>query len=259
MVLPLLLLRPPVIGAVCANSFHSIALILLTRQGTSILPLKLSAHLKVLDGACALFDAVSGVEPQSETVWRQANKYGVPRLAFVNKMDRAGANFLFCVEQIRKRLGARPTPIQLPIGAEEHFEGVVDLISMKAIYWNEEDLGMTFEEREIAEDMLADCQEWREKMVEAAAEAEDSLMEKYLETGELAPEEIKRGLRKRTITNQIVPVLCGSAFKNKGVQALLDAVIEYLPSPIDVPPVKGEDEDGKEIFRKPSERTPFPR
>jgi elongation factor G len=219
--------------------------------------IEVERSLKVLDGACALFDAVSGVEPQSETVWRQANKYAVPRLAFVNKMDRAGANFLFCVEQIRKRLGAHPVPIQFPIGAEDRFEGVVDLIIMKAIYWNEEDLGVTFEERPIAEDMLAECQEWREKMVEAAAEADDTFMEKYLETGELSAEEIRQGIRKRTIANQIVPVLCGSAFKNKGVQALLDAVIEYLPSPIDVPPVRGEDEDGKEIFRHPSEKEPF--
>ncbi len=219
--------------------------------------IEVERSLKVLDGACALFDAVSGVEPQSETVWRQANKYGVPRLSFVNKMDRAGANFLFCVEQIRKRLGARPIPIQLPIGAEDEFKGVVDLVLMKAIYWNEDDLGMTFEEKEISSDMVADCQEWREKIVEAAAESEDSLMEKYLETGELSVEEIKRGLRKLTIANQIVPVLCGSAFKNKGVQALLDAVIEYLPSPLDIPPVKGEDDRGKEIFRHPSEKEPF--
>jgi elongation factor G len=219
--------------------------------------IEVERSLKVLDGACALFDAVSGVEPQSETVWRQANKYGVPRLAFINKMDRAGANFLFCVDQIRKRLGARPVPIQLPIGAEERFEGVVDLILMKGIYWNEEDLGMTFEERPIADDMLAECQEWREKMIEAAAEAEDALMEKYLETGELSHEEIRHGLRKRTIANQIVPVLCGSAFKNKGVQALLDAVIEYLPAPVDLPPVKGEDEDGNMALRHPSEKDPF--
>lgn len=219
--------------------------------------IEVERSLKVLDGACALFDAVSGVEPQSETVWRQANKYGVPRLSFVNKMDRAGANFLFCVEQIRKRLGARPIPIQLPIGAEDQFKGVVDLVTMKAIYWNEADLGMTFEEKEIPSDMVADCQEWREKIVEAAAESEDNLMEKYLETGELAIDEIKHGLRKLTIANQIVPVLCGSAFKNKGVQALLDAVIEYLPSPLDIPPVKGEDDRGKEIFRLPSEDEPF--
>jgi elongation factor G len=219
--------------------------------------IEVERSLKVLDGACALFDAVSGVEPQSETVWRQANKYGVPRLAFVNKMDRAGANFLWVVEQIRKRLSARPVPIQLPIGAEETFEGVVDLISMKAIHWNEADLGVTFEEKEIPEHLLIDCQIWREKMIEAAAESEDSLMEKYLETGELDVDEIKRGLRKLTIANQIVPVLCGSAFKNKGVQALLDAVIEYLPSPLDIPPVKGEGERGEAVLRHPSEKEPF--
>lgn len=219
--------------------------------------IEVERSLKVLDGACALFDAVSGVEPQSETVWRQANKYGVPRLAFVNKMDRAGANFLWVVEQIRKRLGGHPVPLQLPIGAEENFEGIVDLVIMKAIYWNESDLGMTYEEREISEDMRADCEDWREKLVEVAAEAEDAYMEKYLETGELSIEEIKHGLRKLTINNKIVPVLCGSAFKNKGVQALLDAVIEYLPSPLDVPPIKGEDDRGNVIERKPSEKEPF--
>ncbi len=219
--------------------------------------IEVERSLKVLDGACALFDAVSGVEPQSETVWRQANKYAVPRLAFVNKMDRAGANFLWVVEQIRKRLGAHPVPVQLPIGAEDNFEGVIDLLIMKAIYWNEEDLGVTFEEREISDDLRLDCEEWREKLIEAAAEAEDELMEKYLESGELTIEEIKRGLRKLTIANKIVPVLCGSAFKNKGVQALLDAVIEYLPSPLEVPPVKGEDDRGNIIERRPSEKEPF--
>ncbi len=219
--------------------------------------IEVERSLKVLDGACALFCAVSGVEPQSETVWRQANKYGVPRLGFVNKMDRAGANFLRVIEQIRKRLSAYPVPIQLPIGAEENFEGVVDLIIMKAIYWNEEDLGMTYEEKPVPDNMIEDCEEWREKMVEVAAEAEDELMNKYLETGELSVDEIKRGLRKRTIANQIVPILCGSAFKNKGVQALLDAVIEYLPSPADIPPIKGEDDRGREAFRKPSEKEPF--
>lgn len=219
--------------------------------------IEVERSLKVLDGACALFCAVSGVEPQSETVWRQANKYGVPRLGFVNKMDRAGANFLRVIDQIRKRLSAHPVPIQLPIGAEENFEGVVDLITMKAIYWNEEDLGMSYEEKSIPDHLVEDCEEWREKMVEAAAESEDELMNKYLETGELSVDEIKRGLRKRTILNQIVPVLCGSAFKNKGVQALLDAVIEYLPSPTDIPPIKGEDDRGNEAFRKPSEKEPF--
>ncbi len=219
--------------------------------------IEVERSLKVLDGACAVFCAVGGVEPQSETVWRQANKYGVPRVGFVNKMDRAGANFLRVVEQVRKRLGAFPLPIQLPIGAEDTFKGVIDLISMKAIYWNESDLGVTYEEAEIPEALVDDCQSWREKVIEAAAESEDSLMEKYLETGELSVEEIKRGIRKRTIANQIVPMLCGSAFKNKGVQALLDAVIEFLPSPLEVPPVKGEDDRGREVVRHASEKEPF--
>ena len=195
--------------------------------------------LRVLDGACAVFDAVGGVEPQSETVWRQANKYGVPRLAFVNKMDRQGADFLSVVAQIIERLNATPVPIQLPIGAEEKFEGVVDLVRMKAIYWDEANMGTTFEERDIPAELQAEAAQWREKMVEAAAEADESLMEKYLEHGDLSPEEIRSGLRARTISNEIVPTLCGSAFKNKGVQALLDAVVEYLPAPIDVPAIKG--------------------
>ncbi len=219
--------------------------------------IEVERSLRVLDGACAVFCAVGGVEPQSETVWRQANKYGVPRLAFVNKMDRQGADFLRVVDQIRDRLGANPVPIQLPIGAEEDFEGVVDLIKMKAIYWDEETLGNRFEEKEIPEGMLADCEEWREKMVEAAAEGDEDLLNKYLEGEELTVEEIKRGLRARTIAGEIVPALCGSAFKNKGVQALLDAVIEYLPSPVDIPPVKGTDESGNEVERKADDDEPF--
>ncbi len=219
--------------------------------------IEVERSLRVLDGACAVFCAVGGVEPQSETVWRQANKYGVPRLAFVNKMDRQGADFLRVVDQIRERLGANPVPIQLPIGAEENFEGVVDLIKMMAIYWDEETKGNRFEERDIPEDMVAACEEWREKMVEAAAEADEELMDKYLEEGELTVEEIKRGLRLRTLAGEIVPALCGSAFKNKGVQALLDAVIEYLPSPVDIPPVKGTDEQGNEVERKASDDEPF--
>jgi elongation factor G len=219
--------------------------------------IEVERSLRVLDGACAVFCAVGGVEPQSETVWRQANKYGVPRLAFVNKMDRQGANFLRVVNQIRDRLGANPVPIQLPIGAEENFKGVVDLVKMKAIYWDEETLGNRFEERDIPEDMLEQCEEWREKMVEAAAEANEELMEKYLENGELSAAEIKRGLRMRTIAGEIVPALCGSAFKNKGVQALLDAVIEYLPSPVDIPPVKGLDDRGNEARRQASDDEPF--
>jgi elongation factor G len=219
--------------------------------------IEVERSLRVLDGACALFCAVGGVEPQSETVWRQANKYGVPRIAFVNKMDRAGANFLRVVEQMKKRLGANSVPLQLPIGAEDKFQGVVDLIKMKAIYWNEADQGMTFEERDIAADMKADCEKWRENMVEAAAEANEELMNKYLEEGELTVEEIKKGLRLRTLKNEITPALCGSAFKNKGVQAMLDAVIEFLPSPVDKPAIKGILENETESERHASDEEPF--
>ena len=219
--------------------------------------IEVERSLRVLDSACAVFCAVSGVQPQSETVWRQMNKYGVPRLAFVNKMDRAGANFLRCVEQIKTRLRGNPVPIQLPIGAEDNFEGVVDLIKMKSIYWDEETQGMKFEYRDIPADMVELCQEWREKMVEAAAEANDELMHKYLETGELSVEEIKAGLRERSIRTEICLMLCGSAFKNKGVQAMLDAVIEYMPSPVDVPPVKGIEESGAEGTRLASDDAKF--
>ncbi len=187
-----------------------------------------------------MFCSVGGVEPQSETVWRQANKYGVPRIAFVNKMDRAGANFYRVVEQLEKRLGARPVPVQLPIGAEDNFEGVIDLVRMKAVYWNEKDKGLTFEFRDIPENLQADAAAWREKMVESAAEANEALMNKYLEEGDLSEDEIKQGIRLRTLANEIVPAFCGTAFKNKGVQALLDGVLDYLPSPVDVPPIKGE-------------------
>ncbi len=219
--------------------------------------IEVERSLRVLDGACAVFCAVGGVEPQSETVWRQANKYGVPRIAFVNKMDRAGANFVRVVGQLKTRLGANPVPLQLPIGAEEHFEGVVDLIRMKAIFWNEADKGMSYEARDIPESMLADCKEWREKLIEAAAEADDQLMEKYLETGELTAEEIKKGLRQLTLACRAVPVVCGSAFKNKGVQAMLDAVVEYLPAPVDVPAIKGMNEDETEGERRSSDSEPF--
>lgn len=208
--------------------------------------IEVERSLRVLDGACAVFDAVAGVEPQSETVWRQANKYGVPRLAFVNKMDRAGANFMRVVEMIKTRLSAHPVAIHLPIGSEEHFKGVIDLIAMKAIYWDDATQGMTFELREIPDNMLAECKKMREKIVEAAAEGSEAGMEKYLEGQELTIEEIKLGLRTRTLSNEIVVVLCGSAFKNKGVQAMLDAVVEYLPSPLDVPPVKGILDDAAE-------------
>ena len=219
--------------------------------------IEVERSLRVLDSACAVFCAVSGVQPQSETVWRQMNRYRVPRLAFVNKMDRAGANFLRCVEQIRSRLRGNPVPIQLPIGAEDNFEGVVDLLQMKSIYWDDSTEGMRFEYRPIPEGMQAQCEEWREKLVEAAAEANDELMHKYLETGELTIEEIKAGLRERSIRTEICLMLCGSAFKNKGVQAMLDAVIEYMPSPIDVPAVKGVDESGAEATRPAADDAKF--
>ncbi len=219
--------------------------------------IEVERSLRVLDGACAVFCAVGGVEPQSETVWRQANKYGVPRIAFVNKMDRAGADFLRVVEQIRERLGANPVPIQLPIGAEDEFQGVVDLVRMKAIYWNEDDMGTTYEARDIPADMVELCNTYREQMVEAAAEANEELMDKYLEEGDLSNEEILQGLRERTLANEIVPALCGSAFKNKGVQAMLDAVIYLLPSPVDVPAIKGVNDRDEEEERKPSDDEPF--
>ncbi len=221
--------------------------------------IEVERSLRVLDGACAVFCAVGGVEPQSETVWRQANRYHVPRMAFVNKMDRAGADFLRVVEQIRDRLGSSPVPLQLPIGAEEHFKGLVDLVRMKAIYWNESDMGTTYEEKDIPADMLDACNEWRENMVEAAAEATDALMEKYLDSGELSETEIREGIRARTLANEIVPALCGSAFKNKGVQAMLDAAIYYLPSPLDVPPITGilDDANESEGERHASDEEPF--
>ncbi len=221
--------------------------------------IEVERSLRVLDGAVAVFCAVGGVEPQSETVWRQANKYKVPRMAFVNKMDRSGADFLRVLEQIKDRLGASPVPMQLPIGSEEEFEGVVDLVRMKAIYWNEDDLGVTYEAREISPDMLADCELYREQMIEAAAEANDELMEKYLEDGDLSNEEIKTGIRLQTLANQIVPTFCGSAFKNKGVQAMLDAVIEYMPSPLDVPAITGilDDKDESEGSRLSDDDQPF--
>jgi elongation factor G len=219
--------------------------------------IEVERSLRVLDGAVAVFCAVGGVEPQSETVWRQANKYHVPRMAFVNKMDRAGADFMRVVEQIKTRLGSNPIPMQVAIGAEENFEGVVDLIRMKAIYWNQADMGATFEERDIPADLLEQCNKLREQMVEAAAEASEELMDKYLEQGELDAEEIKKGIRIRTLANEIVPAFCGTAFKNKGVQAVLDAVIEYMPSPIDVPAIQGELQDGSTATRPSSDDEPF--
>ncbi|BCU06628.1 elongation factor G [Allochromatium tepidum] len=221
--------------------------------------IEVERSLRVLDGACAVFCAVGGVEPQSETVWRQANKYGVPRLAFVNKMDRMGANFLRVVGQVKDRLGGNPVPLQLPIGAEEHFKGVVDLVKMKAILWDEESKGTKFEYGDIPADMVDACEEWREKLVEAAAESSEELMEKYLEGESLTEAEIKAGLRARTLKSEIVPMLCGSAFKNKGVQAMLDAVLDYMPSPVDVPAIKGilDDKDNSEGERKPSDDESF--
>ena len=221
--------------------------------------IEVERSLRVLDGAIFVLCAVGGVQPQSETVWRQANKYHVPRLAFVNKMDRAGANFLNVVKQLRERLGARPVPLQLPIGQEEKFVGVVDLIKMKAIYWDDASQGMKFEEKEIPADMVAVCNDWHEKMVEAAAEANETLSEKYLGGIALTVEEIIAGLRERNIKMEIVPVLCGSAFKNKGVQAALDAVIHFLPAPVDVPAIVGhlDDKDGTEAERHASDDEPF--
>ena len=220
--------------------------------------IEVERSLRVLDGACAVFCAVGGVEPQSETVWRQANKYHVPRIAFVNKMDRSGADFYRVVKQIKNRLGGVSVPMQLPIGKEEAFEGVVDLVKMKAIYWDEASKGMSFEEKQIPENMLALCEEWREHLIESAAEADEELTEKYLETGILANDDIMVGIRALTIANKIVPTYCGSAFKNKGVQALLDAVIEYLPAPTDVKAIKGTDLDHQvEVERHAEDNAAF--
>ncbi|MDZ4141813.1 MAG: elongation factor G [Methylotenera sp.] len=219
--------------------------------------IEVERSMRVLDGACMVYCAVGGVQPQSETVWRQANKYKVPRLAFVNKMDRAGADFFKVYDQMRARLKANPVPLQVPIGAEEKFEGVVDLIKMKAIYWDEASQGMTFDYREIPADLKATCDKWRENMVESAAEASEELMNKYLEEGDLSEADILVGLRQRTIAFEIVPMVCGSAFKNKGVQAMLDKVIELMPAPTDIPPTRAEDEDGNEIFLKASDDEKF--
>jgi elongation factor G len=219
--------------------------------------IEVERSLRVLDSAIAVYCAVSGVQPQSETVWRQMNKYGVPRIAFVNKMDRAGANFLRCVEQIKTRLRGNPVPIQLPIGAEEGFVGVVDLVKMKAIHWDDETQGMKFEYREIPAEMLKDCEEWRGKMIEAAAEGDEALLTQYLDSGTLSDEEIKKGLRERALKNEVCLVTCGSAFKNKGVQAVLDAIVEYMPSPMERPPVKGQSESGEPMTRKADDAEPF--
>jgi elongation factor G len=219
--------------------------------------IEVERSMRVLDGACMVYCAVGGVQPQSETVWRQANKYRVPRLAFVNKMDRTGANFFKVYDQMKSRLKANAVPVQIPIGAEDKFEGVIDLVRMKAIYWDEASQGMKFDLREIPAELLETAEEWREKMVESAAEANEDLMNKYLESGSLTEAEIKLGLRTRTIASEIVPMMCGSAFKNKGVQAMLDGVIDYMPAPTDIPPVKGELENGQPTERRAADDEPF--
>ena len=219
--------------------------------------IEVERSLRVLDSAIAVFCAVGGVEPQSETVWRQANKYSVPRLAFVNKMDRAGADFLRVVEQIKQRLGSSPVPIQLPIGSEDNFSGVVDLIKMKAIKWNDEDLGATYVEEDVPENMTAICKVWRDKMIESAAEASEEILDHYLENGDLDSNQIITGLRTQTLSGEIVPVICGSAFKNKGIQAMLDAIIDFLPSPIDKPAITGILEDGSVSTRRADDSDSF--
>ncbi|HNV89215.1 MAG TPA: elongation factor G [Methylotenera sp.] len=240
-----------------ANQFDQHRINIIDTPGHVDFTIEVERSMRVLDGACMVYCAVGGVQPQSETVWRQANKYKVPRLAFVNKMDRAGANFFKVYDQMRARLKANPIPLQVPIGAEEKFEGVVDLIKMKAIYWDEASQGMKFDYRDIPADLKAECDKWRENMVEAAAEANEELMNKYLVEGELSEADILLGLRTRTIASEIVPMMCGSAFKNKGVQAMLDKVVELMPAPTDIPPTRAEDEDGKEIFLKASDDEKF--
>ena len=219
--------------------------------------IEVERSMRVLDGAVMVYDAVGGVQPQSETVWRQANKYKVPRLAFVNKMDRVGADFLRVQRQIAERLKGDAVPIQLPVGAEDHFEGVIDLVKMKAILWDDASQGVKFKYEDIPASLQDEAQKWHDKMVEKAAEANETLLEKYLSGETLTEDEIKLGLRIRTVANEIVPMLCGSAFKNKGVQAMLDAVIDYMPSPLDVPAIKGHDERDREIERHPADNEPF--
>ena len=240
-----------------SNQFEQHRINIIDTPGHVDFTIEVERSMRVLDGACMVYCAVGGVQPQSETVWRQANKYKVPRIAFVNKMDRAGADYFKVYEQMKQRLKANPVPIQVPIGAAETFTGVVDLIKMKAIIWNEEDNGVTFEYQEISAELLETCKKWRENMLETAAEANEDIMNKYLETGDLSEEDIKIGLRIRTLANEIVPMCCGSAFKNKGVQAMLDVVIELLPSPVDVSNTKGEDDSGNEVICKSSDDEPF--
>jgi elongation factor G len=239
------------------NNFPEHRINIIDTPGHVDFTIEVERSLRVLDSAVAVFCAVAGVQPQSETVWRQMNKYKVPRIAFVNKMDRAGANFLRCIEQIQSRLRGVPVPVQLPIGAEDKFAGVVDLIRMKEIWWDDSTQGTRFELRDIRSSMQAECEEWRSKMIEAAAEANETLLNKYLESGELSDAEIKQGLRERSIRNEIVICMCGSAFKNKGVQAMLDAIIEYMPAPTEMPPVKGLLPDGREGVRKASDDEKF--
>ena len=240
-----------------ANNFPEHHINIIDTPGHVDFTIEVERSMRVLDGACMVYCAVGGVQPQSETVWRQANKYKVPRLAFVNKMDRTGANFFKVYDQMRARLKANPVPLQVPIGAEDLFEGVIDLVKMKAIIWDAASQGMKFEYRDIPENLLAEAQKWRENMVEAAAEASEELMNKYLEEGELSEAEIKAALRQRTIASEIVPMMCGTAFKNKGVQAMLDAVVEYLPSPLDIPPVPGVNEDDEPVVRKAEDTEKF--
>ena len=239
------------------NTFPEHRINIIDTPGHVDFTIEVERSLRVLDSAVALFCAVSGVQPQSETVWRQMNKYGVPRIAFVNKMDRAGANFFRCVEQIRSRLRGNPVPIQIPIGDEENFEGVVDLIRMKSIYWDMETQGMKFEYRDIPANLKKDAEEHRAKMIEAAAEASEELTNEYLEKGTLSEEGIYKGLRTRALKNEIVLTMCGTAFKNKGVQALLDAIIEFMPSPPEMPPIKGMNERGEPDTRKAADDAPF--
>jgi elongation factor G len=239
------------------NNFPEHRINIIDTPGHVDFTIEVERSMRVLDGACMVYCAVGGVQPQSETVWRQANKYRVPRIAFVNKMDRQGANFFKVVDGIRNRLKGNPVAMQVPIGAEENFQGVIDLVKMKAISWDESSQGMKFEYVDIPADLVETCNEWRAKLVEAAAEVNEDLMMKYLEGNELTEEEIKAAIRERTINCEIIPMFCGSAFKNKGVQAMLDAVIEYLPSPVDIPAVKGELEDGSEGERSASDEAPF--
>ena len=240
-----------------ANNFPAHHINIIDTPGHVDFTIEVERSMRVLDGACMVYCAVGGVQPQSETVWRQANKYKVPRLAFVNKMDRTGANFFKVYDQMRSRLKANPVPIQMPIGAEDVFTGVIDLVKMKAVIWDDASQGMKFEYGDIPANLAAEAAKWRENMVEAAAEASEELMNKYLEEGDLTEAEIKAALRQRTIASEIVPMLCGTAFKNKGVQAMLDAVIEYLPSPIDIPPVPGMDEDEQPVERAADDNEKF--